>query len=156
MKSTRLAAFGVVAALVGCGGPQNYDQCILESFKEGMNEATVDALTSACYNEFPPPPEPEPEKVALTYSELSRLTGRGGGSSYGTTFSGNLYNGTSHHLSEVTFEITTTSNGNAVTRSYTDDVSIAPQTSGPFRFDYIVGDRDGDTGWSISGAKYTK
>lgn len=152
MKASGLIVLASAWLIAGCGGPDNFDQCILENVGNDMNEAAVEAVTRACYNEFPPTEEPQPAEANVPYSAMSQITGRGGGS-FGS-FSGTLYNGTSYHLSEITIGVTTTSAGNPVTRTYVEDISIAPQTSGSFRFPIVEGDPGTETNWTIDAAKY--
>jgi hypothetical protein len=93
-----------------------------------------------------------PQERELTGLELALLTGRAG-LSYGNHYSGSIYNGTRGlTVTEVQITVTTTVAGEEVSRSYRDEVSIPPETTGDFAFDIIVGDKNASYTWSISSA----
>ena len=65
MRLVLLCASVSVIVLSGCGGPRNYDQCILEHMRSGMNEAATYAVMEACEREYGPPGGDETQDVAL-------------------------------------------------------------------------------------------
>jgi hypothetical protein len=141
---------------LGCKQPTNYDECVLKNVKEDMNEMAVRAVIKSCANKFPDDDEEEvttgPSERNLTPSELSNLTGRAG-LRYGSTYGGSNYNGNPGLIvTDIEIAISTTSDGEEVTRVYNDDVYILPNTTGDFRFDIIVGDQNADYSWSIRSA----
>ena len=49
----RRAALVLLLALAACGGPRNYNQCILENVQPGLSNDAVRAVRGACRGEFP-------------------------------------------------------------------------------------------------------
>lgn len=148
----------VGALLLGCTSePQNYDDCILKHVKSGMDRSAVLVVMQSCREKFPAGSSTDNSAASaerdLTPVELVGLTGRAG-LSYGNYYSGSIYNGnTGIEVTELEITVTTTIDGEEVTRAYRDRVSIPPQSTADFGFDIIVGDVDASYGWSISGAK---
>lgn len=137
----------------GWFGPSNYDECILESMKGVTSDKAAILIESICRKKFLEKPEKNHESRYLSYEELSNLTGR---AEYDrvNVFSGTIYNGNSNvTVSEITCRVTTTVDGMEVTRTYTHEVIIKPQTTAYFGFTIIVGDNGADYSWSIASAK---
>lgn len=141
------------SVLAGWFGPSNYDECILESMKGVTSDKAAILIARSCRKKFPNEPETKPESRALSYEELSKITGRAG-HSFGNYFSGNIYNGNLNvTVSVITVRVTTTVDGKEVTRIYTDNVTIKPQTTADFGFNIVAGDKDADYSWGINSAR---
>jgi hypothetical protein len=140
-----------------CGGePTNYDDCILDKIKEGMNREAVQAVRRACAGKFPRDAQPTPQQTPVTELDLLLLDGRAG-LVFGNHFGGTIYNGlTDRTLKEVEVTVTTTIDGTRKSRTYRDEVSIPPQTAGDFGFDIITGDAEATYDWVITSAKGIK
>lgn len=84
---------------------------------------------------------------------MSQVTGRAG-LGYGNYYSGNIYNGNKNiTIAEISVSITTTIGDKKVSRTYTDDVHIPPQTTADFGFSIVKGDEGADYSWGIVGAR---
>ena len=142
-----------LAANAGWFGPKDYDECILESMKGVTSDKAAILIMRSCRKKFPEKPKDKPKTRTLSYGELSNLTGRAG-HSFGNYFSGNIYNGnTNVTVSSISISVTTKIGGNEVTRTYTDDVNIASQTTADFGFNIVTGDKDAEYSWSINSAQ---
>lgn len=142
-----------IGANAGLFGPSDYDECILESMKGVTSDVAARQIAASCRKKFPPEEKKKKKSKKLGYSELSKLTGKAG-LGYGNYFSGNIYNGNKEiTITEISVRVTTTNNGKKVSRTYTDEVTIAPQTTADFGFSIIKGDKDADYSWGILGAR---
>ena len=100
----------------------------------------------------------EPEESAnrerdFTSMELAKLEGRAG-LSFGNYFSGSVYNGNYDiTVTELRVNVTTTVGGQKVSRSYRDEVTIAPQKTTDFGVSIIVGDKGASYQWHIEAAR---
>lgn len=127
----------------------SYEDCILNSVKQGMNEAAVRAVTQACAAKFVQPTQEE----ALKRPELALLDGRAG-LDYGNHFSGTLYNGLADRtITELEITVTTTIGGASTSKVYVTNVSIGPKSAGNFGFDIVVGDSGATYDWNVTGGK---
>ena len=62
-----LAALSILClSLASCGGPRNYNQCILENVKPGLSNDAIRAVKQACEGEFSPERPAESEDAPLT------------------------------------------------------------------------------------------
>lgn len=135
-------------------GPSNYDECILESMKGVTSDKAAILIAMSCRKKFPEESETNRDVRALSNEELSRLTGRAAGPTVGNYFSGNLYNGNANiTVSEITIWVTTTIDGEEVSRAYSTSVNIKPHSTEDFGFNIVVGDTDAMYKWGISGGK---
>jgi hypothetical protein len=157
MKSYLIILLSTIfVATLGCNKPRSYDDCILENVKENMNKRAVNAVVKSCRKKFPKDEEGTGTKVSsrnLNSYELEKLTGRAG-YSYGF-LDGSLYNGNEGIVvTEVEINVTTTSEDEEVTRSYSvDDLHIEPKSTSSFIFSIISGDQGADYSWYIVSAK---
>lgn len=136
----------------GWFGASDYDECILESMKGVTSNLAAKLIRKSCKDKFPPKAKKKPRTSALSYDELSKLTGRAG-LSYGNYYSGTIYNGNKDiTIAEISFRVTTTIGGVKTSRIYTDDVNISPQTTADIGFNIVKGDKDADYSWGITGA----
>lgn len=134
-------------------GPSDYDECILESMKGVTSDRAAILIERSCRKKFPKEPEKKPKLRDLSYEELSNLTGKAG-LSFGSSFSGKIYNGNSNlTISEIAILVKTTVDGKEVSRTYTDEVTVKPLNTAGFGFDIILGDEDTNYSWGIAGAK---
>ena len=143
----------LLVVVSSCGGPRNYDQCILDKVKSDMNESAVSAVSEACRNEFPAPEESEPVERDLPASALSLLSGQA--KAYEEALAGDVYNGSTYTVTEITISFTNQQEGVPVTREYVQEVYLEPQTTFPFFIDIISGDSVDGTSWYIASAKTT-
>ena len=143
----------VIVALTGaCStGPSSYDDCILQYVKAGMDSAAVAAVRRSCRAKFPEGQQASERsgQRLLSQTELGLLTGRAG-LSYGSRYSGNLYNGNENlTVTQLEIVVITTLSKERVERTYRADVSIPPKVAVAFGFDILVGDQGADYQWSI-------
>lgn len=138
----------------GIGIAANFDDCILQYVKSGMDSSAVASVTRSCRAKFPAPaPGVDVARRQLTSEELAAVTGRAG-LSYGDRYAGNIYNGNAGMiLTEVAINVATTISGREVARAYRSDVWIPTNTTGSFSFDIIAGDKDAQYTWSMSSAR---
>lgn len=142
-----------LVANAGWFGPSDYGECILESMKGVTSDKAAILIARSCREKFPDKPKDKPKTRSLSYDELSKLPGKAG-HDFGNRFSGNIYNGnTNVTVTNISISVTTKIDGKEVTRTYTDEVNIAPQTTADFGFNIVTGDKDAKYSWGISGAQ---
>lgn len=101
----------------------------------------------------------EPQKTGklsqLPYSEVTKVTGNAGFSN--GFFKGNLYNGSTWSLREVTFQVSAEENDDNTrwTREYREAIHIDPFTSKEFIFQVTDGE-EAKAKWGIVGARGTQ
>ena len=149
-----LILFVPLVGNAGLFGPSDYNECILESMKGVTSDVAAGVIVRSCREKFPKQPKKKPKSRELSHKELSQLTGRAGYDSFIKHYSGKIYNGNkSVTVTEVSISVTTTFDGREVSRTYTADVNIAPQTTADFMFKIIIGDKDADYSHSFSSAR---
>lgn len=152
------ATFGVAGlpriAAAGWFGPKNYDECILESMKGVTSDVAARAIMRSCREKFSTQNQPKTKTRPLTKDELENLDGRAGSAAYGDRFEGTLYNGNRDiTVFEVSIVIVSTVDGKKISRTYSADVQIPPQASGPFSFRILPGDQAAKLEWGIVSAR---
>ncbi|RZB30376.1 MAG: hypothetical protein SRB1_02656 [Desulfobacteraceae bacterium Eth-SRB1] len=66
----------LVASQGGWFGPNDYDECILESMKGVTSDVAARLIRRSCRDKFPPQAKKKPRTKSLTYKELGQLTGK--------------------------------------------------------------------------------
>ena len=141
-----------------CGGPGDYDDCILRHAKSGMDKSAVAAVVASCRAKFPANGNlTNANKVdrnrELTPEEIQKLDGRAG-ISYGKHYAGSIYNGNATTIvTELELGVETTVGGRQSTRRYRTKTWIEPFAVGDFGFDIIVGDPGSQHSWTIVAAR---
>jgi hypothetical protein len=153
---TVFLSFFTISVLIACEKePQNYDDCILKYLKEDMNETATRAIIYSCKEKFS---QPTNESVVLqarelTEVELDNLEGRAK-LSHSNTFGGEIYNGNEKiRVTELKVKIRTKLDGEIVTKVYSDNITISPQTTKNFYVDIITGDDGAEYIWGIASAR---
>lgn len=153
-----IAAFSLVilipsAASAGWLGPNNYNECILESMKGVTSDVAARLVARSCSEKFPDKPVAQKKSRNLSTNELGQVTGRAG-NNFGNYFNGNLYNGnTNLTVTQVTVVVTTKIGGKEVSRTYVTDVNIPPQKTADFGFNIVNGDNGADYSWGLVEAR---
>ena len=139
-------------ANAGLFGPNNFDDCILQSMKGVTSDAAARAIYQSCQQKF------SQKKVKqntrnLSADELDNISGRGG--PYQDYFSGQLLNQNRNTtITQITISITSVIGKKTVTNFYNEDVEIKPNSTGKVFFRIIMGDGKEDKyEWRITEAK---
>lgn len=151
-----VAVLGLAVALASCSSePRTYEDCVLKAMDgSGKSDVAARMIAAACREKFPyrGADSHAADEVELSALQLLGLTGRAG-LSFGKTYSGSIYNGNKDvTVTQVEISITTSVDGEEVTRTYLDEVNIPPLSTSDFSFDIIVGDTGADYSWGITGA----
>jgi len=75
-------------------GPNNYDECIIESMNGVQSELAATLVNQSCLKKFPP------QKMKVPSEAQVKLTGQASVGASGKYFSGNIYNGSSDWIIE--------------------------------------------------------
>ena len=165
MKSLRPAFFAFVLAYpltvtAGLFGPDNYEECILDSMKGVTSDVAARAIAGACAKKFPAEkPAANMRDEVVSSSVLANVTGRASVSRSGTFLSGNIYNA---NVEWTITQLTLTVGPDLKDGKFTDvpkqyflDATVPPLSNHTFTMsiDFI---NPKDTVWSIIGAKARK
>jgi hypothetical protein len=156
--------------ILACGGPRDYNDCILRSVKPGMTERAVALVTNACAQKFPTSSDQTAKGLAQLPSEArERLTGRLGQSELTGEWRGNLYNGnTDWTVEEITLLIESTTHPDSTDKApwatptpplqteperYRVSLHVPPLTNTTFT---VSMNWLGDLDWSVESARGTR
>lgn len=137
------------------GGPNDYDECILENMKGVESNAAAYAIRKSCRKKFPE--ESNSEKlVPLPPKVLEKIDGKAFMTSYGW-FNGSIFNGSENwHIASLRIRIT--DNVLETSRDYHTSFStphISPFSRSEFSFEPF--DTPSDLTWEVlSGEGYSK
>ena len=142
-----------ICSSTGCGSkPKDYDDCILQFVKSGMNERAVYALQKSCRAKFPENRESDHSR-SLSDEELKLLAGRGG-LSHSNYFAGDMYNGNQKlKITEVELAIFPTAGDKSAYRHYREEVSILPLTTVSFGISIVLGEPGSKYNWNLISAR---
>jgi len=145
---------GSTVALAGLFGPNNFEECILDSMKGVTSDQAANAITYACRKKFQNQAEPKKSTRTLTADELKLVTGRGAPAYSGDYYSIDLYNGNSKvSITNATIFIGTRIGGKEAGNFYANDVDIPPMTTKQLFFKFIRGDNKATYEWAVAEAK---
>ena len=149
-------AIAMVVFAAGCDqlfGADSFDDCILKNMRGVTSDAAAAQIRRSCREKFSENVEQKAKSHELKPWEVAAITGRAG-LGYGTRYSGNLYNGNKDiTVTQVQVQVTTKEGGKEVSRVYTADITLPPQTAKDFGFDIVVGDQGSDHSWTITNAR---
>ncbi len=139
-------------ANAGLFGPNNFDDCILQSMKGVTSDAAARAIYQSCQQKFPQKKVKQNTRN-LSADELVNIAGRGGLSQ--DYFSGQLLNQNRNTtITQITISITSVIGKKTVTNFYNEDVEIKPNSTGSVFFRIIMSDSKEDKfEWRITEAK---
>ena len=132
------------------GGPEDYNECILESMKGVKSDQAARAIIRSCQEKFPN--RTRANARTLSADKLGKLSGELSITSYGWV-KGRIYNGNSETtLVEIT--ITLKQKGNTGGgRTYSAPVKIEPQSVGDINFPVFSKGESSAFEWWIAGAR---
>jgi hypothetical protein len=138
-------------ANAGLFGPNNFDDCILQSMKGVTSDMAARAIYQSCEQKFSKKVKQSTRN--LSADEIANITGRG--SQYKNYFSGQLLNQNKNiTITQITISITSVIGKRQVTNFYNKDIEIKPNSTGEVFFQIITGDGKEDKfEWNIAGAR---
>lgn len=137
----------------GWRGPDNYEDCILESMKGVTSDVAAKAIKAACRKKFPIEKVQQPSSKQLTPEELSKIEGNGGNIDFKGRLNCELYNGNENIvITGVTIQLQKKIYTFVFSETYPNDYPykiLYPRSAQSFRFHISTDLNNTNQTWSI-------